>query len=200
MMAQRDSYRDPWFITFLVGMLLWMLLLVYLLKHGTFAFMKRFAWGAAGGSITGLQNFLKDSLTILKARQGTFPWYLFVMVLLAIMTAFVGLLLLTACMKRYDATYSSAMFVGSFVISASIMSAAHYQTFSNLDKVYDYILYPLGLLILMAGVYILVHETTESIPEPEPIPQSPRQSEGDLSAAEKSRGSQPLETEDTTMA
>lgn len=157
--------------------------------------MRRFAWGAAGGSLTGLQNFLKDSLTILKARHGTFPWYLPVMVLLAIITAFVGLLLLTACMKRYDATYSSAMFVGSFVISASVMSAFHYNTFSNLDELYDYILYPLGLVILMVGVFILVHETTESLPESESFPPSPIQSENDSSAAEKSGGSQPLETD-----
>lgn len=150
----------------------WMLLLVYWMKCGASAFMRRFSWGAAGGSITGLQNFLKDSLTILKARHGTFPWYLPVMVLCAIVTAFVGLLLLTACMKRYDATYSSAMFVGSFVISASIMSAVHYKTFSNLDKVYDYVLYPLGLLILMAGIHMLVHETAESPPEAVIVPPS----------------------------
>lgn len=155
--------------------------------------MKRFAWGAAGGSITGLQNFLKDSLTILKARNG-FPWYLPVMVLLAIVTAFVGLILLTACMKRYDATYSSAMFVGSFVISASLMSAVHYKTFDNLDGIYDYILYPLGLLILMGGIFILVHETAESFILETPIV-SPAQSQGNLSAMESSRVSHPLETE-----
>jgi len=106
---------------------------------------------------------------------------------------------LTACMKRYDATYSSAMFVGSFVISASVMSAVHFKTFSNLEQIYDYILYPLGLLILMAGVYMLVHETTEaSIPESDLFPLSTRHSsEDDLSAAE-TRVSQSLETDRMT--
>lgn len=192
----RDSYRNPWFISFLVGLVFWMLLLLYWMKRGS-SVLKRFAWGAAGGSITGQQNFLKDSLTILKASHGSFPWYLPVMALLAIVTAFVGLLLLTACMKRYDATYSSAMFVGSFVISASVMSAVHYDTFGNLQKIYDVILYPLGLLTLMFGIYILVHETTETIAEADAIPLSARQSEDDddTSVAEKSRASLPLETD-----
>lgn len=131
-------------------------------RDSTPIYLKRFAWGAAGGSLTGLQNFLKDSLTILKAGHGrVFPWYLFFMVLLAIATAFSGLLLLTACMKRYNATFSAAMFVGSFVISASVMSACHYHTFENLEKRYDFILYPLGLVILMVGIYVLVQETEE---------------------------------------
>lgn len=191
----RDSYHNPLFISYLVGMGFWMTLLVYWMKSASSRLLKRFAWGAAGGSITGLQNFLKDSLTVLKARHGSFPWYLPTMVLLAIATAFVGLLLLTACMKRYDATYSSAMFVGSFVISASVMSAAHYDTFGNLEEIYDFFLYPIGLLVLMAGIYILVHETTESTAESDGVPLSARQSEGDLSVAEKSRASLPLETD-----
>lgn len=141
--------------------------------------MRRFSWGAAGGSITGLQNFLKDSLTIMKAREGSFPWYLPVMVLLAVTTSFVGLLLLTACMKRYDATFSSAMFVGSFVISASIMSAAHYKTFANLATIWDCVLYPLGLSVLMTGVYILVLETTECIADTEHLSQASSQSDDD---------------------
>ena len=84
------------------------------------------------------------------------------MVILAIGTAFAGLLFLTACMKRYDATYSSAMFVGSFVVSASIMSAIHYDTFQHLQSLWNFVLYPAGLVILMAGVYILVVETKET--------------------------------------
>jgi hypothetical protein len=41
------------------------------------------------------------------------------------------LLCLSSCMKRYDATYSAAMFVVSFVISASLMSAVHYPRLST---------------------------------------------------------------------
>lgn len=184
--AQRKSYLDPWFIAYLVGITLWMLALAYWMICETSSLTKRFAWGAAGGSITGLQNFLKDSLTIVKAREGSFPWYLPVMVLLAISTSFIGLLLLTACMKRYDATYSSAMFVGSFVISASIMSAVHYKTFSNLEAIWNYFLYPLGLVILMTGVYILVHETTESFAETRRFSRAPSQSDDNSPAIEAS--------------
>jgi hypothetical protein len=64
-------------------------------------------------------------------------------------------------MKRYDATFSSAMFVGSFVISASIMSAVHYDTFQNLESLWNWIMYLLGLMILMAGVKMLVSATTQ---------------------------------------
>lgn len=127
--------------------------------------MKRFAWGVSGGSITGFQNFLKDSLTIIKASNESgesFPILLYIFAFFAILSSFGGLLFLTACMKRYDATFSSAMFVGSFVISASIMSAMHYNTFSNLEGIWNWIMYPLGLIILMIGVKMLVNATSES--------------------------------------
>jgi hypothetical protein len=78
-----------------------------------------------------------------------------------IVSAFSGLLILMACMKRYDATYSSAMFVGSFVVSASIMSAAHYSTFAHLETLWNKILYPAGLSILMGGVLMLVKGSKE---------------------------------------
>jgi glucose uptake protein GlcU len=77
---------------------------------------------------------------------------------LGMLTAFGGLLLLTACMKKYDATYSAAMFVGSFVITTSIMSAVHYDTFDHLNDIENLILYPTGLVILMVGVCLLVME------------------------------------------
>jgi hypothetical protein len=88
------------------------------------------------------------------------PWFLYLFLLLAGGTALVGLLILTGCMKRYDATYSAASFVGSFVISASIMSSVHYHTFASLKGIINCILYPFGLLVLMVGVYQLVSDTT----------------------------------------
>ena len=124
------------------------------------------AWSLSGGSITGLQNFLKDSLTINKVvgRTGVrYPWYFYLFIILAMLSAFVGLLLLTACMKRYDATFSAATFVGSFIIFATIMSAIHYQTFQHLHKLQNYILYPLGILILLTGVEFLVVEKALSM-------------------------------------
>ena len=81
-------------------------------------------------------------------------FYLFA--LLAMLTSFSGLLCLSACMKRYDATYSSAMFVVSFVISASCMSTIHYHTVEHLDGFVNYIMYPLGLMTLFLGAHILV--------------------------------------------
>lgn len=159
-----QSYQEPAFIAYLVGVSLWMGVLYSWITTGSSSSnsrsLTRFAWGVAGGSITGMQNFLKDGLTILKkAHDGGLPWYSPIFLLLAILTAFGGLLLLTACMKRYDVTYSSAMFVGAFVVSASIMSAAHYHTFENLESAVNYVLYPCGLILLMMGVVILAHET-----------------------------------------
>jgi hypothetical protein len=129
-------------------------------------FRRRLGWGLSGGSINGLQNFLKDALTVIKASHQNntlpFPWTLFALLLgLAAGTAFTGLMLLTACMKRYNALFSSAMFVGSFVISASIMSAIHYNTFQHLKTHLDVFFYCSGLALLMVGVYILVEESLE---------------------------------------
>ena len=155
----RQSYRQPSMILYFFGVAVWMMVMAYWILYGQ-GFARRFAWGVAGGSITGLQNFLKDSLTISKSGE-LLPWFFPLLVLLAMSSAFGGLLLLTACMKRYDATYSSAMFVGSFVISASIMSIIHYETFDNLETVWNCIMYPIGLVILMTGVWILIHETKE---------------------------------------
>jgi hypothetical protein len=141
-----------------------MVLIFYWMHHRSVSpTLKRFAWGVSSGSITGLQNFLKDASTLLKATRASqgLPWYLPLFAILAIVSAFSGLLLLTACMKRYDATYSSAMFVGSFVVSSSIMSAAHYSTFAHLETLWNKILYPSGLLILMGGVLLLVQEQKE---------------------------------------
>jgi hypothetical protein len=106
---------------------------------------------------------LKDALTIVKGLSPGDPspvLLLTVLILLAAGTAFGGLLLLTACMKRYDATYSSAMFVGSFVMSASLMSAAKYDTFDNLGHGRDLVLYPAGLATLIAGVCLLISDRT----------------------------------------
>mmetsp|Transcript_13582 Transcript_13582/g.30942 ORF Transcript_13582/g.30942 Transcript_13582/m.30942 type:complete len:116 (+) Transcript_13582:1090-1437(+) len=75
---------------------------------------------------------------------------------MAMATAFVGLLCLAACMKRYDATYSSSMFVVSFVISASIMSWVHYDTLDHLNGAINLLMYPVGLATLFSGAFILV--------------------------------------------
>lgn len=155
-----ESYKHPPFLIYFAVTCLWIMLLIVWMKHSTNPTLKRFAWGVAGGSITGFQNFLKDTLTLVKVRapEESLPWYTSLLAILAIVTAFTGLLFLTACMKRYDATYSAAMFVGSFVVNASIMSAVHYSTFAHLRGIVNWIFYPGGLLVLMGGVWMLVKE------------------------------------------
>lgn len=137
------------------------MLMIYLINFSDNFVLRRFAWGCTGGAITGTQNFLKDSLTIIKASNGKWPLLLYLLISLAGISAFVGLLFLTACMKRFDATYASASFVGSFVVSASIMAAVHYDTFAQLSGVLNYALYPSGIIVLMIGVYLLVKESTD---------------------------------------
>lgn len=156
------SYKELSFILFFVASALWMVLLAYWMKYSKSAKLKRFAWGTSGGSVTGLaQNFIKDGLVVVKATHSLrqLPWYVYFFVFNGIAFSFGGLLFLTACMKRYDATYSAAMFVGSFVASTSIMAASHYHTFEHLADLVDYIMYPTGLVILMIGVCILVQAT-----------------------------------------
>lgn len=64
----RASYIDTSFLIYLGCMVLWMSVLGYVIMRKSSKFstktFRRFAWGVAGGSITGLQNFLKDSLTV----------------------------------------------------------------------------------------------------------------------------------------
>lgn len=117
-------------------------------------------------SVTGFQNFLKDALTIfdvwIKERRSFYlPPEFFLFLFLSMLTSFAGLLCLSSCMKRYDATYSAAMFVVSFVVSASLMSAVHYHTFEHLDGFTNYVMYPLGLGTLFLGAFILVKPRSE---------------------------------------
>lgn len=158
------SYQSHTFQFYFFLMFLWIAALAYIMINRPTPTLKRFAWGVSGGSITGFQNFLKDSLTITKACSESgesYPWQFYIFALMAMASSFTGLIFLTACMKRYDATFSSAMFVGSFVISASIMSGVHYSTFSHLETLWNWILYPCGLMVLMFGVQMLVNATAE---------------------------------------
>lgn len=150
------SYSDPNFVLYFLLLLTWMVLLSWLILYGNDS-SRRFAWGVAGGSITGLQNFLKDSLVLLQSSQTI---HFVFMGSGAALSALIGLLLLVRCMKVYDATYSSSMFVGSFVLSASLMSSVHYHTFQNLQHTWNYICYPLGLVILLGGIFILSQDTS----------------------------------------
>lgn len=158
---QRTSYSDPLFLSYFAALSVYVALLLYWMYLSDNHFLRKFAWGNCGGSLAGLQNFLKDSLTIRAATAADQPyptifwWFLAA----AMVSAFGGLLVLTACLRRYDATYSAATFVGSFVVSASAMSAAHYKTFQELNGLSADILYPFGLFVLIVGVFIFVGES-----------------------------------------
>jgi len=170
------SYKKPCFILYFVGLILYLILMTYWIKNSKSCLLQKFAWGCTSGAITGVQNFLKDSLTIIKAvgadpQQQQLPWIFYLLSLSAAGTAFTGLLILTACMKRYDATYCAASFVGSFVVSASIMAAVHYNTFVKLEGILNYVMYPLGIAVLMIGVHLLVGESSESHEEGELVSQ-----------------------------
>ena len=110
-------------------LLYWM----YFKEHNSY--LNRFAWGSCSGTLMGLQNFLKDILTIAKAMERAkegepgyettqeyklyYPWIFYLFIVVGGPLAFMGLVALSHCMKRYDATYSNASYVGSFVIVAS---------------------------------------------------------------------------------
>lgn len=84
------------------------------------------------------------------------PYDFWILLMVAGATALLALTILTYCMKRYDATYTSGAFSGSLVVSASVMSAIHYHTFQHLEDGWVGVLYPVGLITLLIGVYILV--------------------------------------------
>lgn len=125
--------------------------------------LQRYAWGVAGGTLSGMQNFLKDALIVLKlikfqqsqSKEVFYRCFLLLLVLGAISFAVSGLVILVTCMKRYDATYSASTYVGSFVLTGSIMSAIHYHTFANLESTLDLIMYPCGLFVLMIGIALI---------------------------------------------
>jgi hypothetical protein len=181
---QKQSYLQPPFLIYCVGLFLWMVILTrWMLLPTVSPTLQRFSWGVWGGSITGLQNFLKDALTVLKATSSTAPHIgpipvppllFFVLFAGAILAAFSGLCVLTLCMKRYDVTYSASMFVGSFVVSASIMSAVHYNTFSHLHSLQDFVLYPAGLVFLIIGVVMLAQEEHD-MDSPREVTMTPRE-------------------------
>mmetsp|Transcript_18424 Transcript_18424/g.25350 ORF Transcript_18424/g.25350 Transcript_18424/m.25350 type:complete len:405 (-) Transcript_18424:50-1264(-) len=154
----RRQYVEPQFLAYFVGIVVWITILVLVINHCNSGW-QRFAWGMIGGSITGVQNFIKDSLALLHGSDGShFPPQLFAMLFLAGLLPLTGLLLLMQCMKRYDALYSASMFVGSLVVSSSIMAAVHYHTFDNIDRRGAFY-YPVGLLTIISGTVTLAVES-----------------------------------------
>jgi len=161
-----QEYIDPLFLSYFSCMILWIALLVYLINYENKK-LRRFAWGMIGGSITGMQNFIKDALAVVhRVDNGSsggklfysYPFQFYILILMAATVALTGLLLLMACMKRYDANFSASMYLGSTVISASIMSMVHYHTFDRIGSRIKSISYLMGLLTLLFGCTILANE------------------------------------------
>jgi len=157
--VQRRQYSDLSFRLLFITMIFWFLFLAHMINYGSINW-KRFAWGVAGGSVTGFQNFVKDALALMQNYDGiqSFPAELFLLWFCGALFPLLGLLLLMQCMKRYDATYSSSMFVGSFICSTSLMSAFHYDTFQHLPTVWNWIFYPVGIIVLVSGTVMLSME------------------------------------------
>jgi len=142
---------------YFTSVLLWLFGMWYGINVSQNPSFQRFAWGVTGGTLTGIQCFVKDALTILSLTSSIWklPWIFYVLLFLGIAMAAGGLAVLTLCMKRFDATYSNAMNAGALVLSATVMGAVHYDDFGNLDSVYSYVLYPIGLIIILWGLYVL---------------------------------------------
>jgi len=154
----REQYREPQLLAYFGGVLIWVSILALVINRGSSGW-RRFAWGLIGGSVTGVQNFIKDSLAVVHGLDGShFPPQLFLMLLMAGLLPLTGLLLLMQCMKRFDALYSASMFVGSLVVSSSIMAAVHYHTFDNIDRI-GLFFYPVGLLTIISGTVVLAVES-----------------------------------------
>jgi len=154
----REQYREPQLLAYFGGVLIWVSILALVINRGSSGW-RRFAWGLIGGSVTGVQNFIKDSLAVVHGLDGShFPPQLFLMLLMAGLLPLAGLLLLMQCMKRFDALYSASMFVGSLVVSSSIMAAVHYHTFDNIDRI-GLFFYPVGLLTIISGTVVLAVES-----------------------------------------
>jgi hypothetical protein len=120
--------------------------------------VSKLAFGASGGTISGMLLYVKDATSMVQT-EGFANVEIWILISLASFVAISGLILLTACMKRYDATYTASMFICSFVFSASIMSIIRFDTIANIESNWSLAFYCLGLLILLMGIVILVAET-----------------------------------------
>lgn len=187
----RAQYSNPSFVAYFVGLSLWVVFLCTLIRHGS-PRSCRWAWGVIGGSLAGTSNFVKDAMAL--GGSGSFDSTIsslcfYGLLLCAMILSISSLILSVECMKRYDATFSSASFAGADVISVSVMAAIHYHTFRNLVGMENYVLYPMGLLITVVGCAVLAFETNTSTCEevrhkPRPV-ECYRQSYGSITSDDK---------------
>ena len=139
-------------------MAIWFLLITILIYSGT-PNWRRFAWGVSGGCVTGFMCFVKDALALTDGYTGNeYPYDWYILWACALIFPAFGLMLLMACIKRYDVTYSSSMFVVGLVCTTSIMSAVHYHTLEHLKYCFNFIMYFIGIFVLIFGAILLATE------------------------------------------
>ena len=162
---QQASYREPILWVYFAAMGLWVSFLQYCINVSKNPVAQRFAWGVIGGSITGMQLFIKDTFVLWNLSANWQPWkqpiIFYILLVLGIAVPLAGLAMLTRCMKRYDVTYSNAMNAGALVVSTSLMGAVHHKTFSNLASRRRAIMYIIGLATVLVGLVVLVRHTKE---------------------------------------
>ena len=186
--VHQQYFFDTNFLIYLAVMVIWIIILILFiiqqhgnnnkgsLRNNSVGYLRRkFAWGVIGGSITGMQCFIKDALALMHGLNinnennsnniimsilFSLPWELCALLIMGGILPLIGLALLMESMKRYDATYASSMFMGSIVLSASIMSSVHYHTFDHISSAAakSALYYILGLVCILVGTTILAFE------------------------------------------
>ena len=61
-LLQIHSYMEPAFLSYIGAIMVYSLLACYCIIYSKSPVLRRLAWGTSGGALTGLQNFLKDTL------------------------------------------------------------------------------------------------------------------------------------------
>mmetsp|Transcript_9036 Transcript_9036/g.18257 ORF Transcript_9036/g.18257 Transcript_9036/m.18257 type:complete len:380 (-) Transcript_9036:29-1168(-) len=151
-----DIYRDSDMIMYMLSFTLCFAVVMYIAKwKEEWKFAHKIAWGIGGGSISGLLMFIKDALDLI-STSNRFHWQIPVFIFLAIFVGVAGLIFLSHCMKRFDATYSASMFVVSYIVSATVMSTIRYNMFDRINGPMQLAFYPIGMTILFIGVYFLM--------------------------------------------
>ena len=165
----REQYTEYAFVTYFVGLSIWMMMVAWWVRWGNPTW-QRFAWGIAAGSMSGSNPFLKDGMAVLAGMMTNATTAttssnndalrsigFYVLILLAGIIPLSSLILSLECMKRYNATYSAACHLASMTVSATLMSMARYHTWDHLSNSYA-LLYPFGLVVLLVGCIVLAME------------------------------------------
>jgi hypothetical protein len=149
----RLLFRQTSFIIYAVLLAIFLVFLVGSIHHPRSPpWLRRFAWGAAGGTVGGNLFILKATLETLGAWDA---WEFYLMLLGTIAVAAGGLKLMDMGLKRYDALFIATMYQGFFIFFGAASGIAFYRDL-DCQASWKYVVYPLGLVICLAGVAIVV--------------------------------------------